>query len=91
MNSEIAFEDLGSFMSRVVVKGRRFVHQVKFTDRETGLRGYGSTRTTAFYACIAEVARYRFKQWMNRPKQPPAVDMGVVRGANVQSSAQEIR
>ena len=85
MNSEIAYEDLGSFTSEVIVSEIRRKPRIKmnmiFTDRVTGIRGVGRNRTCAFHACMAEVARHRYSQWKTSPKPSPVVDMGVLRAA----------
>jgi len=85
MSSEVAYEDLGSFKSEVVVSGFRRKPRIRvnmiFTDRATGIRGVGRNRTCAFHACMAEVARFRYTQWKNAPKPSPVVDMGVLRAA----------
>lgn len=83
LNSEIRFEDLGSFSSEVVIRpnGRTKVkvrHEMTFTHRATGLRATGRNRVDAFYACMAEVARHNFAKWQTSPKPAPVVDMGVI-------------
>lgn len=85
LNSEIAYEDLGSFKSEVVVRTCRrrvrFSVNLIFTDRLTGISGIGRNRTCAFYACMAEIARHRYGEWKKAPKVPPMVDMSVIRAA----------
>jgi hypothetical protein len=84
LNSEIRYEDLGSFTSEVKIKpnGRTKIkvkHEMTFTHKETGISAVGRNRTCAFYACMAEVARHRFAQWKKSPKAAPAVDMEAIR------------
>lgn len=78
INSEVRFEDLGRFGSRVEMKRDMPQVSVTFTLNGISIVGVGRTRVTAFHAAMAAKARANYEAWKTAPKAAPAVNMGVI-------------
>ena len=78
INSEVRFEDLGKYGSRVEMKKGMPLVSITFALKGTDIIGVGRNRLTAFHSAMAAKARANYEAWKRAPKAP-AVNMNAIR------------